>query len=145
MESASWTRYRWGLIPSWAKDASIGSKTINTRDDQLLAEPNWKRLLSRRRLLIPADGFYEWLQRDKKKYPIHFKFRDGRVFSFAGLLDEWENPEGEKIRSCTITTEANGVVGPLHGRMPVILPPEARSVAGPGPIHRRPDPAPETR
>lgn len=118
---------RWGLIPSWAKEESIGSKMINARAETLAEKPSFKRLLRSRRCLIVADGFYEWKQEQGGKVPMYITMKDHEPFAFAGLWDTWKNPEGEQIRTCTIiTTNPNDVVLPIHNRMPAILTPEAR-------------------
>ena len=120
---------QWGLIPSWAKDASIGSKMINARAETLAEKPSFKRLLRSRRCLVPADGFYEWKKERSGKIPMYITFKDGSPFAFAGLWDLWRDPDGRQIRTCTlITTEPNAVVAPIHDRMPVILPPEVRDM-----------------
>jgi putative SOS response-associated peptidase YedK len=118
---------RWGLIPSWAKDESIGSKMINARAETLAEKPSFKRLLRSRRCLIAADGFYEWQKEQGGKTPMYITMKDGEIFALAGLWDTWKNADGEQIRTCTIiTTEPNELVTSIHNRMPVILPPEAR-------------------
>src|SRR5690242_13955036 len=119
---------RWGLIPSWAKEESIGSKMINARAETLAEKPSFKRLLHNKRCLIVADGFYEWKSEPgaKTKTPMYFTLEDDEPFTFAGLWDTWRNPEGEQIRTCTIiTTNPNALVSPVHNRMPAILPAEA--------------------
>lgn len=116
---------KWGLIPSWAKDSSMGAKLINARSETVTEKPSFREAFKRRRLLIPADGFYEWQRTEGRKQPFFFHMRDDHPFGFAGLWDRWQNPEGELIESCTIlTTEANEVLRPVHDRMPVILHPE---------------------
>lgn len=118
---------RWGLIPSWAKEESIGSKMINARAETLAEKPSFKRLLRGKRCLVVADGFYEWKQEHGGKVPMYITMKDHEPFAFAGLWDTWKNPEGELIRTCTIiTTNPNDVVLPIHNRMPAILTPEAR-------------------
>ncbi len=122
-------RLRWGLIPSWAKDETIGNKMINARAETLAEKPSFKRLLRSRRCLIVADGFYEWRQESgsRTKTPMYITLKDGMPFAFAGLWDLWTSPDGEQIRSCTIiTTQPNELVASIHNRMPVILLPEAR-------------------
>ena len=120
--------YHWGLIPSWAKDPAIGSKMINARAETLAEKPSFRTALSCRRCLIPADGFYEWQaapEGSKVKTPMFLHRRDGGLFAFAGLWDEWHAPDGSPLRSCTIiTTEPNAVAAPIHNRMPVIFRPE---------------------
>jgi len=118
---------RWGLIPSWAKEESIGAKMINARAETLAEKPSFKRLLRNKRCLVVADGFYEWKQEHGGKVPMYITMKDHEPFAFAGLWDTWKNPEGELIRTCTIiTTNPNDVVLPIHNRMPAILTPEAR-------------------
>jgi putative SOS response-associated peptidase YedK len=112
---------RWGLVPSWAKDPAMGNKLINARSETVAEKPSFRSALSRRRCLIPADGFYEWERATKQ--PMHFRLKGGALFSFAGLYEEWIGPDGSPLRTCTLlTTRANGVVGPVHDRQPVILP-----------------------
>jgi putative SOS response-associated peptidase YedK len=114
---------RWGLIPSWAKDIKIGSKMINARSETVAEKPAFRSAIKHRRCLIVADGFYEWLPQGKHKQPYYFQMAQGAPFAFAGLWENWESPEAEKIVSCTIiTTAANETVQPVHDRMPVILP-----------------------
>lgn len=116
---------RWGLVPSWAKDDKIGNKMINARSETLTEKPAFKRLLSSRRCIIPADGFYEWKQVGKSKQPMRILMKDGGIFSLAGLYDTWVNPEGKKLSTCTIiTTEPNSLMADIHNRMPVILRPD---------------------
>ena len=113
----------WGLIPSWAKDPSIGNKMINARAETVAEKPSFRRAFKVRRCLILADGFYEWKKTDDGKQPYHVKMEDGSLFAFAGLWETWQN--GEEIRSCTIiTTDANNLMSEIHHRMPVILHPE---------------------
>jgi len=116
-------RMRWGLIPFWAKDPSIGSRMINARSETAHQKPSFKRPLKDQRCLIPADGFFEWRQVGENKVPMFIRLKSGRPFGFAGLFDVWTSPQGERIISCTIlTTEANDFLRTIHHRMPVILP-----------------------
>ncbi|WP_379126860.1 SOS response-associated peptidase [Paenibacillus sp. sgz500958] len=117
---------RWGLVPSWAKDDKSGSKMINARAETLMDKPSFNRLLSTRRCIIPADGFYDWkITQGSSKQPMRILMKDGGIFSLAGLYDIWESPEGNKISTCTIiTTESNSLMADIHDRMPVILRPE---------------------
>lgn len=113
---------RWGLIPSWAKDAGMGAKLINARAETVAEKPAFRAAFKRQRCLVVADGFYEWQQHEGKKQPFYFRLQDGQPFGFAGLWEQWKSPEGEKIASCTIlTTIANELLQPIHHRMPVIL------------------------
>jgi putative SOS response-associated peptidase YedK len=121
--------YRWGLVPTWAKDDSIGSKMINARVETLSEKASFKHALKRRRCLIPADGFYEWKQEDKAKTPHYIHFRDNRLWAFAGLWEEWNGPGDAPLRTCTIITgPPNPLLATLHHRMAVILPPDLESV-----------------
>ena len=116
---------RWGLIPSWAKDASIGNRMINARGETVAQKPSFRNALQRRRCLVLADGFYEWQKAGKAKRPMRIVLKSGAPFAFAGLWESWRSPEGETVRSCTIvTTAANDLLQPIHERMPVILPRE---------------------
>lgn len=113
---------RWGLIPSWAKESSIGFKTINARAETAAAKPSFGELLRSRRCLIPADGFYEWKRVGKEKLPFCFTLADESLFAFAGLWDRWKSPQGQIIESCTIlTTAPNELMRDVHDRMPAIL------------------------
>jgi putative SOS response-associated peptidase YedK len=115
---------RWGLIPSWAKDETIGSKLINARAETLAEKPSFKNAFRLRRCIIPASGFYEWAKKGAHaKQPFYFYLKEKDVFGFAGLWEEWLDKEtGEAVETCTIiTTEANAVLEPVHDRMPVIL------------------------
>jgi putative SOS response-associated peptidase YedK len=120
---------KWGLIPSWAKDTSIGARLINARSETVTEKPSFRQAFRQRRCIIPADGFYEWKRTDGKKQPFFFQMRNERPFGFAGLWERWEGQGGEAIDSCTIlTTEANEVLRPVHDRMPVILHPQEYSL-----------------
>lgn len=115
----------WGLIPSWAKDPSIGNRLINARGETLAEKPSFRGSYKYKRCLVLADGFYEWKAQPgtKAKIPHLIHMKDRQPFAFAGLWDEWHSPDGSLIRSCTIvTTEPNELMTPIHNRMPVILP-----------------------
>lgn len=113
---------KWGLIPSWAKDTSIGSHMINARSETVDQKPSFKYSLKHRRCIAPANGFYEWQEVDGKKHPLYIKLKDSSLMMFAGIWDHWKNPEGEVIESFSIlTTSSNDLIKPLHDRMPVIL------------------------
>jgi putative SOS response-associated peptidase YedK len=117
---------KWGLVPFWAKDASIGNKLINARGETLKEKASFKNALAKRRCLIPADGFYEWQKTGKgQKQPMYIRLRDDGLFAFAGLWEEWKSPEGERLRTFTIiTVEPNELISQIHNRMPAILLPE---------------------
>ncbi|MFN2251202.1 MAG: SOS response-associated peptidase, partial [Anaerolineae bacterium] len=113
----------WGLIPFWAKDPDIGSRMINARAESVAEKPAFRAAFKRRRCLIPADGFYEWQKRDGAKQPYYFRLVEERPMALAGLWEHWESGDGSVVESCTIiTTTANDLVLPVHGRMPAILP-----------------------
>jgi putative SOS response-associated peptidase YedK len=117
--------YVWGLIPSWAKDPSIGSRMINARGETLAEKPSFRAAFRRRRCLILADGFYEWQQTPggKTKTPMYIRLKSGEPFAFAGLWESWNSPDGSQVLSCAIiTTTPNALMEPIHNRMPVILP-----------------------
>lgn len=114
--------FRWGLIPFWAKDPAIGNKMINARAETLNSKPAFKSLLKRKRCLVITDGFYEWKKNGKMKQPFRIAMKNNELFTFAGLWDEWKDPEGKEVSSFTIiTTEASGLIKPIHHRMPVIF------------------------
>lgn len=117
----------WGLIPSWAKDPSIGNKLINARGETIAEKPSFRGGFKYKRCLILTDGFYEWKTQPgmKTKTPYFIHMKDRQPFAFAGLWDEWQSPEGSSVRTCTIiTTEPNELMLSLHNRMPVILDPK---------------------
>lgn len=113
---------RWGLIPSWSKDDSFAFKMINARAETIDQKPSFKNLLTRRRCLIPADGFFEWKKEEKSKTPYRFILENEKPFAFAGLWDSWKNEKGETLYTFTIvTTSPNKMIEEVHDRMPVIL------------------------
>jgi putative SOS response-associated peptidase YedK len=121
--------FRWGLVPWFSRDGSGGAKMINARAETVAEKPAFRRPLERRRCILPADGFYEWLRTGKERLPHLFTAADGSVLAFAGLWEVWRpkgEPDAEPLRTCTIvTTAANATMAPIHDRMPVVLPPEA--------------------
>lgn len=120
-----WTHVIWGLIPSWAKDPSIGARMINARSETAAEKPSFRAAMRRRRCLVPADGFYEWKRVGKGKQPHYITSADGHPFAFAGLWETWAGPDGGELETCTVlTTEPNGLLADIHNRMPVILAPE---------------------
>ncbi len=113
---------RWGLIPSWSKDAAIGAKLINARSETVAEKPSFRSAFKQRRCLIVADGFYEWRKQPGKKQPFYFRLENGSPFAFAGLWERWHPSQADGLETCTIlTTEANLTVAQVHDRMPVIL------------------------
>jgi putative SOS response-associated peptidase YedK len=123
--------FTWGLIPSWAKDPSIGNRLINARAETLMEKPSFRTAFRRRRCLVLADGFYEWHQEPDRrgKTPMLIKLHDGRPFAFAGLWETWNSPDGSLILSTTIiTTQPNELMESIHNRMPVILPQPAHEL-----------------
>jgi len=127
--------FRWGLVPSWAKDPSVGNRMINARSDSLAERPAFRAAFARRRCIIPADAFYEWqapappnpggAAPKRGKVPWAVRLRNDRPMAFAGLWEVWRDGAdgGEVVRSCAvITTDANGLLAPIHSRMPVVLP-----------------------
>ena len=120
---------RWGLIPHWAKSASIGSRMINARAETVGEKPAFRDALRRRRCLVLADGFYEWQRVGRAKRPMRVVMRSGEPFAFAGLWSVWRDPEDNTVPSCTIiTTAANDLLRPIHERMPVVLPREMEAL-----------------
>jgi putative SOS response-associated peptidase YedK len=120
---------RWGLIPSWAKDPSIGHKMINARSETVAEKPSFREAFKKHRCLIPSDGFFEWRKEKGGKVPLFIHLKNGKPFGFAGLYSVWTSPEGDQLSTCTIlTTTANKLLEPIHDRMPVIIPKEKREV-----------------
>ena len=118
------TFLKWGLVPRWAKDPSIGNKLINARAETVTEKPSFREAFTRRRCLVPMEGFYEWARRGDRKRPFYFHMRDGEPFAVAGLWESWEGGD-ELLETCTLlTTEANELLASYHDRMPVILRPE---------------------
>jgi putative SOS response-associated peptidase YedK len=115
---------RWGLVPSWAKEESIGNKMINARGETLTEKPSFRNLIDRSRVIVPVDGFYEWkILPSGKKAPVRIRLKDHEPFGLAGLSDRWKKPDGSELRTFTIiTVEANSHLRPVHDRMPAILP-----------------------
>jgi putative SOS response-associated peptidase YedK len=132
---------QWGLIPFWAKDPSIGSRMINARAETLVEKPAFRAAFKKRRCLVLADGFYEWLrvlpeatgrsgqQTPGGKQPMRITLVGGQPFAMAGLWETWNAPDGSLLRTFTIITgEPNGLVAPIHNRMPAILLPEHEAI-----------------
>lgn len=131
------TLMRWGLVPFWAKDAKIGRSTVNARAETVATNAAFREAFRRRRCLVPASGFYEWMRVDgKTKQPYAITVKDAEVIAFAGLWERWKEPprrdtlfgdagtaaSGEWLETYTIlTTDPNEVMEPIHDRMPVIV------------------------
>jgi putative SOS response-associated peptidase YedK len=114
----------WGLIPGWSKQPDAGGRLINARAETVAEKPAFRTSFQRRRCLVPADGYYEWVAAGKKKQPYWIHRADEQPFAFAGLWDQWRPEAGEPLVSCTIvTTDANAATREIHDRMPVILDP----------------------
>ena len=114
---------RWGLVPAWAKEISIGNRMFNARAETVAEKPSFRNAYRRRRCLVPARGFYEWRQQDGRKQPYCCHI-DQRLFSMAGIWEHWQDAEGNELRSCAVlTTEAKGRMAELHHRMPVYIAP----------------------
>ena len=125
-EAATGGRYlssvRWGLVPHWAKDLSIGNRMNNARCETVHEKPAFRQVIRARRCIVPASGFFEWAASPAGKSPHYVTMRDGSPLAFAGIWDSWRTPEGEILETCAIlTTTANSLMAPLHDRMPVLL------------------------
>jgi putative SOS response-associated peptidase YedK len=117
---------RWGFMPSWAKDLSIGSRMINARSESLPDKPAFRKAVRFRRCIVPASGFYEWKPDGSRKVPYYIRLSDGTPMGLAGIWEAWKTPEGFFLETFTIlTTSANPLITPIHDRMPVILHPDA--------------------
>lgn len=118
------TSMRWGLIPSWSKDASIASHTINARCETVAEKPSFRHAIKYNRCIIPISGFYEWTHSGGKKTPHYIYLSGNSPMSLAGIWAHWKSPEGKELETFSIlTTSANSLIQPLHDRMPVILQP----------------------
>ncbi len=120
--------FTWGLVPSWAKDPSIGNNLINARADTLAQKPAFRGAYKYHRCIIFADGFFEWQPQSgtKSKVPYYIRLKSEKPFAFAGLWEHWQSADGSEVKSATIiTTEPNELAGRIHNRMPVILPEDA--------------------
>ena len=115
---------RWGLVPSWAKDAKGAARLINARSETLADKPAFRAAYARRRCLVPADGYYEWKNDGGRKQPWFLSARDGGPLAMAGLYEVWAPPEGDRLWTCTvITTSAPDELGEIHDRTPLLVPP----------------------
>jgi putative SOS response-associated peptidase YedK len=119
-----WVELRWGLVPSWADDLSIGGRMINARSETVAERRAFREAFEQRRCLVAADGFYEWQKReDGSKQPFYMTRANAEPFAFAGLWDRWRDRKtGTVVESCAvITTAPNSLLAPIHDRMPAIL------------------------
>lgn len=121
---------QWGLIPFWAKDASLGRHLINARLDSVAAKPAFREAWTRRRCLIPASGFYEWGEGENgRKRPYFIRPSDEPLLALAGLWERWRTPTGEKLETCVIvTTDAKAELLAVHERMPLLIPRDAHAL-----------------
>lgn len=124
-DEREWASLRWGLIPFWAKDKSIGQRMINARAETVAEKPAYRAAFKHRRCVVPADGFYEWRRDGSAKTPYFISLANGEPFAFGGLWESWTDKEsGEIVESVTlITGAANAFMEQLHHRMPLILEP----------------------
>lgn len=124
-------KFRWGLVPFWAEDPSIGYKMINARAETVAQKRSFARAFKKQRCLVVADGFYEWrkLADGKRKMPMYVHLHEDRPFGFAGLYENWKSKEGTILQTCTIiTTPPNELMSSIHNRMPAIIAPEMRQI-----------------
>ena len=122
-EQREFVELRWGLVPFWAKDPSIGNRMINARAETVAEKPAYRNAFQHRRCLVLADGFYEWRRQGEVKTPYFISLASGEPFALAGLWENWTDKQsGESLQTTTlVTTDANAFMAPLHHRMPVIL------------------------
>ncbi len=121
---------RWGLVPSWAKDTKVGSRMINARAETVAVKPSFRAAFGKRRCLIPADGYYEWITEGKAKKPYYIYRTDGGILAFAGIYELWRNPEFPEDHedawywsASIITTQAEDEIGRIHDRTPMTIAP----------------------
>jgi putative SOS response-associated peptidase YedK len=121
---------KWGLIPTWTKDMSIGNKMINARAETLSEKPSFRNAFKKKRCLIIADSFYEWQRHDdKSKTPMRIQLKAKKLFAMAGIWENWKSPEGKALYSCSvITTGPNELMKDIHDRMPAILKPDDEKI-----------------
>ncbi|MBV9377307.1 MAG: SOS response-associated peptidase [Alphaproteobacteria bacterium] len=115
---------RWGLVPSWSRDLSLGARMFNAPAEEIDDKPVFRSAFSAQRCLVPANGFYEWRSRGTRKQPYKIGLRNSALCAFAGLWERWTPETGEPVETFTIiTTRANKLVSEVHDRMPVIIAP----------------------
>jgi putative SOS response-associated peptidase YedK len=135
--------FRWGLIPSWAKEPKIGHKLINARAATIFEKPSFRAAVRKKRCLVIADGFYEWRQMDKGKIPIHIRLKAKQPFAFVVLWESWISAEGQPTKTCTIVTaDPNELMKPIHNRMPAIVPEDLEEIWMDPSIQKKEDLAP---
>ncbi len=116
---------KWGLVPSWTKDVSIGNKMINARSETVAEKPSFRKAFKQQRCVVLADGYYEWKREGKAKQPYYVQFKDQHMFCFAGLWERWDHGNNSPLETCAmLTIGPNAVIEPIHHRMPVILHPK---------------------
>ena len=116
------TNLHWGLVPPWAKDRKIGSRLINARAETVAEKPSFRAAFQKRRCLIPADGYYEWVKRGNVKQPYYISQESRRLFAFAGLWETWSDNQEPLYSSCSIITcTASQELAKVHDRMPVVI------------------------
>ena len=116
---------RWGLVPHWVKDPSIGARLNNARGESIAGKASFREAFKRRRCLVPASGFYEWAKEGRAKQPFYISLKSGDPMAMAGIWESWKAPDGNVLRTvCIVTTAANDVMAPIHERMPVIVSPD---------------------
>jgi len=120
--------FRWGYIPPWSRPDILLNGLINARKESIVEKISFKDSFQYRRCLIPSSGFYEWKVEGKRKIPYYICLKNHSVFSFAGLYSKWVSPDGHEMLTCAIITgEPNDLIQPIHQRMPIILPKDARN------------------
>ena len=125
VDENEWALLRWGLVPHWAKDLTIGARTLNARGESVAEKPAFRAAFRYRRCIVPASGFFEWQTTPTGKQPYAIVPTDLPCFGFAGLWEHWTSPDGSVVESvAVVTTGANALMAPIHDRMPVILAPE---------------------
>ncbi|WP_160723367.1 SOS response-associated peptidase [Bacillus sp. USDA818B3_A] len=114
---------KWGLVPPWASDLSIGNKMINARAETITEKPSFRNAFKKKRCLVIADSFYEWKKHsDQSKTPMRIHLKSNDLFAMAGLWEAHRDKDGKMLYSCSvITTEPNELMKDIHDRMPVIL------------------------
>ena len=119
--------FKWGLVPYWAKNQNIGNKMINARIETITEKPAYKQAIHKRRCIIIADGYYEWMETSRGKKPYHITMNKNQLFAFAGIWESWKNNQGEIVKTFSIITQdAYNEIAHIHHRMPVKLNPKEK-------------------